>query len=389
MTNGHTNRSGFALPVAVFALVVVGVLVTGGFYMARQETRIGVSNQNATAAFYVAERGISEVMETWNSGVFGALAVQDSAIRTGTTPEGEWTVTVTKLSDWMWMLESEGVITSGGDLYRGATRRVGTLAKIRTIDMRPPAALTTIGSLTVGGSSQVFGQDSIPPEWPGLCDPTRNDDAPGVMIDNASEVRTQGGAYTLEGNPPIAEDPSLTSDELLTFGDLVWNDLVDMATVRLPGGTSVSRTEPDSVLVGGNYVCNTSTWNNWGHPLEPASVCGNHFPVIYAQGDVRIQSGDFGQGILLVEGDLSLNGGYTFYGPVIVKGTVSTAGTGGHFFGGLIAANVELATTTVLGDALVQFSSCAVTRALLNNAALAFASPLAERSWVDLSNLED
>jgi hypothetical protein len=141
------------------------------------------------------------------------------------------------------------------------------------------------------------------------------------------------------------------------------------------------------VQIGGTWFCNTSNPYNWGHPYDPGSVCGNHFPVIHALGDVRIQSGDFGQGILLVEGDLQLNGGYTFYGPVVVRGTVSTAGTGGHFFGGLIAANVELSTTTVLGDALVQFSSCAVTRALLNNAALAMASPLPERSWVDMSNL--
>ena len=35
------KQRGFALPVAVFALVIVGVLTTGGFFMARQEGRIG------------------------------------------------------------------------------------------------------------------------------------------------------------------------------------------------------------------------------------------------------------------------------------------------------------------------------------------------------------
>lgn len=70
-----------------------------------------------------------------------------------------------------------------------------------------------------------------------------------------------------------------------------------------------------------------------------------------------------------------------------MKGTLSTAGTGGHVQGGVIAANVDLDTSTVLGNALVQFSSCAVTRAVLNNDDLTRMRPLAQRSWVDLSNV--
>lgn len=385
---GHDERkNGFALPVAVFALVVVGVMVTGGFYVARQESRIGVASQKGTQAFYLAERGVSEILETWNSSTMGALDVQESLTRTRTTDEGYYRVRVTKLSDWMYFLESQGTITQGGPMTYGATRRVGTLAKIRTVDIRPPAALTTVGSLTVGGSSRVVGQDSIPPTWGGLCDPTRTADAPGILMDDTDGLSTAGVKYEINGSPAVAEDPTLTSDDLLDFGDLAWEELVAMATIKLPDGASVTITEPDSVLVGGNWVCNTANPVNWGDPYNPGAVCGNHFPVIHAQGSVRIQSNEAGQGILLVDGDLDLTGGYTFYGPVVVRGTVSTTGVGGHFFGGLIAANVALSTTAVLGDALVQYSSCSVTRALLNNAALAIARPLERRSWVDMSNV--
>jgi hypothetical protein len=383
------DRRGFALPAAVFSLVVVGVLVTGGFYMARQETRIGIAAEKGSEAFYLAERGVNEVLETWNGAVFGALDVQESATVVDTVDQGRYRVEVTKLSDWIYILDSRGVVTEGGPMLNGASRRVGTMAKIRTIDMRPPAALTTVGALTIGGSSQIFGQDSIPGAWgsAGLCDPTLLADAPGVMIDDATAVDYSGSNYSLDGSPALAQDPTLTSEKLLTFGDLAWADLVDLATVKLPDATVISYAEPDSVLAGTRWYCNTANPFNWGHPYNPGSVCGNHFPVVHIQGSAKIQSNDFGQGILLVEGDLEMRGGFTFYGPVVVRGTVRTTGTGGHFFGGLIAANVELETTTVLGDALVQYSSCAVTRALLNNAALAMASPLPQRSWVDLSNL--
>ena len=160
-----------------------------------------------------------------------------------------------------------------------------------------------------------------------------------------------------------------------------------MANIVLPGGATVTQTDPDSLATASGWVCRTSNNRNWGDPHNPGGVCGSHFPIIYAAGDLGIQSGDAGQGILLVEGDLKLTGGYDFYGPVIVRGELSTTGTGGHVHGGLIAANVNLDTSTVLGNAVVQYSSCAVTRALLNNSRLSFAVPLAERSWVDLSNV--
>jgi len=157
--------------------------------------------------------------------------------------------------------------------------------------------------------------------------------------------------------------------------------------VTLPNNTLITNTWPDSALVGGQWVCNTANPRNWGDPVNPKGVCGNHFPVIYAAGNLGIQSSAYGQGILLVDGDLEFSGGYEFHGPVIVRGVVTTSGTGGHFIGGVIAANVNNLEASVTGNALVQYSSCTVQRALLNNAALAIARPLAQRSWVDMSNV--
>lgn len=387
MTRTNTERNGFALPAAVFSLVVVGVLVTGGFYIARQETRIGVASEQSSAAFYLAERGVNDVLESWNVADYGTLDVQETRTVSDTLEDGHYDVRVTKFSDVMYFLQSEGTVTRGGPMRNGASRQVGTVAKVRTVDLYPPAALTTVDALTVGGSSYINGFDSIPPSWGGLCDPADLADAPGVLIDDATAVDYRGGAYALQGQPNLAQDPTLTSEKLLTFGDLDWAELTALATVRLPSGTSVSNTDQDSINVGGSWACNTSNPWNWGDAYNPGSACGNHFPIIHIQGDGKIQSGDSGQGILLVDGDLQMRGGFTFYGPVIVRGQVRTTGTGGHFYGGLIAANVNLDVTTVLGNALVQYSSCAVSRAILNNSALAYAAPLPQRSWVDLSNL--
>ena len=55
--------------------------------------------------------------------------------------------------------------------------------------------------------------------------------------------------------------------------------------------------------------------------------------------------------------------------------------------GGVVAANVDLSTSSVLGDALVSYSSCSIERAVLGNSALTKVRPIAMRSWVDLSNV--
>ncbi|HEX6815813.1 MAG TPA: hypothetical protein VF102_09090, partial [Gemmatimonadaceae bacterium] len=60
---------------------------------------------------------------------------------------------------------------------------------------------------------------------------------------------------------------------------------------------------------------------------------------------------------------------------------LKTTGTGGHFTGGVLAQNVDLEQNTVLGNAVITYSSCASTYAMK-----AVASPIltSGRSWVDL-----
>ena len=77
-TDNRRSRAGFALPVAVLALVVVGVLVTGGFYMAQQETRVGVASQNTTMAFYIAEQGMNEVLANWSASRYAQIPLWQS-----------------------------------------------------------------------------------------------------------------------------------------------------------------------------------------------------------------------------------------------------------------------------------------------------------------------
>ena len=130
----ENSKRGFALSVAIFALVVVGVLVTGGFYLARQESRIGQASQRGTAAFYLAERGAMEVLSEWDVSTYSALANWSTASVTDTTDDGIWAVDVTKMSSRLYLLLATGTVTEGRGMMGEASRMLGMIARRATLE---------------------------------------------------------------------------------------------------------------------------------------------------------------------------------------------------------------------------------------------------------------
>ena len=376
------EQRGFALPVAVFALVVISVITTGGFFMARQEGRIGVASEYAGLAFYLAEQGLVELMANWNAALFGALPDWGDTTVTREYPGmGSVTARVTKMTDNLYFVDAEGTVTRGGAMLSGASRRVGVTVRLVTADIEPPAALTTRGRTRLRGTAEVHGEDEVPGGWGGVC-PGTLENKPGILTDDASEVGTEGGAV-ITGDPRVEEDPSINNETFTEFGELTWADLTDMADIRLVGG-SITQTAPDSTTAG---ACNTGQAfsSNWGNPLNPGAACFDWYPIIYFSGNPRIVSGGVGQGIMLVEGDLEMGGGFVFYGIIIVQGNIETTGSGARVYGGVMASNADFDNQALVGGSVVTNSTCAVSRAILNNSNLTRVRALASRSWVDLS----
>ncbi|MFH1765754.1 MAG: hypothetical protein ABIF09_16315, partial [Gemmatimonadota bacterium] len=271
------SRRGFALPAAVFALIVVGVLVTGGFYLARQETRIGVASGRATTAFYLAERGANEVMSQWDAARFGGLANWGTASVSDTTDSGIWSVNVTKMSSRLYFLLASGRVEDGSPVYGDAGRMVGVVARLTTADVEPEAALTTVDDLKFGGSAFIDGNDFNPPEWAGHCS-APGAGKPGVLIDDIANINylTKKSETNIVGVPSVLERPGMTSADLLAFGDLTWDQLAALATVIYPSKVTITQLTPDSVKVGSTYFCKTTLQNNWGSPKKPGSACGSY-----------------------------------------------------------------------------------------------------------------
>lgn len=374
-----SRRDGFALPVALLAIIVIGAIVTGGFYAASQESRIATSTDLGNQAFYLAEYGLAETLGTWKnsdlrdrfegSSVFEDTATTEAVALSGGAA-GQYTIVVRYLAPTMFLVSSEGTVTAGP---RSARRKVGTI--VRTLNPVMPAttALAVYGGLTVGGNSYIRGNDEC----------VGSDTVAGVTAYDSSLVANQNRDH-ISGDPPLDEDAALDTAALSDFGALTLQDLIGAATkVYEPGGSENGMGPATTTDADGNTVCDTSEPSNWGAPTDTTHVCANEFPIIHAQGDFSLQTGS-GQGILIVEGDLTATGNFDFYGVVIVMGELRTTGTGNHLEGSVVVQGDGLldSESTTLGNSLVQYNQCTTERAF--NATLR-PRPLASRSWLDFT----
>jgi hypothetical protein len=380
----HMDRRGFAMPAAIGALVIMAALVSAGFYMARQELRIGVASNFANMAVNVAQAGANEVMANWNGYQLGNVALWGDTTITDTTDVGIWSVNITNTNNVIYYLNATGEITRG-DAWGGATRNIGIVTRLIYADINPPAALTTRGAVSVKGTAEIIGTDEEPAAWAGYCGGTA--DMAGVMTNDTSLVTTTAGG-TIGGDPVKEQDSTIVDETFTQFGDLDWDQLTALAQLEGKNvtslGTNINSTQP---ALNGGGACDETVMTNWGDTL-PSAPCGSYFPLIYHGGPtLRIQSGGIGQGILLVDGDLDLRGGFQFHGIIIVQGTFETQGAGERIVGAVMASNATLDPMAYAGGSEIQYSSCAVRRSILNNASLSRARPLDRRSWIDLSSV--
>lgn len=375
-----SNERGIALAVAIFAMVVIGALVAGVFFAGRLEQQTGQNTLYAMQASEAAEAGLTDAVNQETAPAMLALPVDptvSTALTTtsfGANPYASAN-SITRLTDNVFLIKAIGTRTDAANSPL-AVRSLGQLIRLVEAEISVKAGLTALGNVTVTGGAQVTGLDGVPPLWMSqsvACPPTA--DVAGVMYNNGS--LTTSGNGSVDGSPASVLDPSLNTTDMKANFD----KLKALATLTL---TDNNPPATGPAYTGNPKKCDTSVQTNWGEPTLDTDPCFTYFPIIYHYGDLALQGGR-GQGILLVEGDLTATGGMVFYGPVYVTGTLSTSGNSGQgakFYGGVVAGNVALDDLTKLsGGALVSYSSCAIKRALQNSAT---PSILAERSWIQL-----
>jgi hypothetical protein len=229
--------------------------------------------------------------------------------------------------------------------------------------------------VAVAGNANINGADQTPVGW-ASCDPPGPSQA-GVR--DAGGTVTTAGTSTVQGNPPVVNDPTINNNTFQTFGGSTYAQLAARANITLAGNNNAVTIAP--VITNG--ACDKNVLTNWGDPHNPASACGSYSPIIHVTGNLVVNN-EQGQGILLVDGTMTVAGSFDFYGVVIIQGDLITSGGGNadaHFWGGVMAKNADLSTQNISGHATLNFSSCAIVSALQASSPI---SMMRSRGWVQL-----
>ncbi len=392
------NERGMALAIAIVALVVVGALVAGAFFAGTQEQRVGENTRRSQQAFGIAEEGVFEIVRGWDPQVYNArgtypldsLAIPSGYPNSWSTSQhktGTYGGYVYKLNDDLYLIDmaardSMSLRTdAGGAALRrrgGAARqRIGLLARIRPLQIDIRASLTTGKSDIVTGNASIDGNDHIPDGW-STCGPLDSTRA-GVRSDAGTTVTT-GGSSQILGNPPVWIDPAVADSTFSKYGDVTYAQLVTRANITLAGQNFANSIQP--VVTGGQ--CDRTVLTNWGDGMNPTQPCGNYFPIVHVTGDATV-NGQQGQGILLVDGSLEIQGSFQWFGITIIRGTLKTTGGGStdaHFWGGvMVQDSVVVGTNQISGHANLNYSKCAIVKALEMTGVAAM---MKSRGWVQL-----
>jgi hypothetical protein len=367
-----SSRAGFGLPATIMMLIVFAIMSLVGISLARQEARSQVRATSRDVAFYAAEAGLARGLRNWTVPDTLIPAGTQWLLDAGTLPGGaSYRTGVTKLGDGS-SIHSLFAVRAEGRAKDGSTKTAGLLVHTRPLENPFRAALEVLDSTYLAGTADIVGFDNIPSAWNGPYCSALDQDKPGVVMSDTS-LYERVGAAKVNGVPPLHEDPDTVG--FFDLGDITFEELAADADVVLPNGQIMDGNIPEPSY-NADGTCNSADPYNWGDPENPGAPCASWFPTIYAKGDLYLKAKQVGQGLLLVEGNLTAEGGFVFYGPVIVKGELIALG-GFTFYGGVKAEETDLGA----GNAEIYYSACVLQRVLSNTAA-ARPRPLMERPWV-------
>ena len=367
------GRTGLALPMVLGAITLTGTLIAGVMYLATQDYRVGANTLNESRAESAAELGLNRLTTDWDQSRNTTMVAGDT-IRLNYTDVGGASVSVfvTRLPGPFFWAVSEAQ-TRGNSVQYGSRRRYGSLFRLNIPAVNFLGAVTAAGNIRVSGNVTVSGNDSVPNGW--SCTGTKAN-VPGSVI-TPTATSTVNGSVTISGNPPFTTSAAAgDTNTYFNYGSSTYTTLAAAADITLPGGNYNGM---GPALTGA--ACNKTSTMNWGDPARPGGACAGYFPIIHVTGDLKVTGGT-GQGILLIDGDFTKAGNFSFYGVVIARGTIKSTGTNNLIEGAEMAASIDEGdAVTLAGSTKIQYSSCAVQQALSASSSLVTTKG---RAWVNL-----
>ena len=366
------NQRGAALGLVLWALVIGSAVLAVAVFIGMQERRAAGVGRRMQRAMTSAETGLADALVGWTPGLLGRRllhpfdSIAIGGARSGSA-EPSWWGTIRRLNRGLFLVSVQAEDQPGSAVASVATlSRLGWVVRARPVPLRIVAALEA-GGVALGNGARISGRDEPVAGWSD-CPPPDS-----AVAGLAAGVIDTTDRSQVDGAPPIAVaamDSAFPAAQVERF-----DQLASQATIELsPGSWS---TGPSS----SGRDCNVSDSRNWGDPSGPSVPCGDYWPIVHVSGDLHLLSG-VGHGILLIDGDLVIEGPFRFLGLVLVRGRVQIASTGSSVSleGALIASQAG-AVGRPLSGISITYSKCMVSNSLQSSGTLV---PLRSRGWKQL-----
>lgn len=355
-------RPGFAIPTAMLAIAIITIALAASFTLVSAERRTVNDQQLQVRALGIAQQGIEAYLRHPENPAFRPGRTvnmppldSDTAwipvnVATGDTAiviPRLYRVSTTTAADTMYVISSLG--RQGGRTIQGTPPAVRTVAEIVTWTgavLPLKAGWTSLTGLSKNGAAGTLsGNDAAAP----VCTTIGN--VAGVSVPLLPGY--VGSQAPLQGHPPLDSSslgltPQSAADSMAKSG-------VDWAEwsqgLNLP---NVWRTSDH----GGAFPSFTN----------PA-----YYPTVYVNGDVVMPTG---RGMLVVSGNLTINGSTSWDGFVLIGGGVTS--NGNNTINGAMISGLNVMLTGISpgpssignGNKTVQFNSCEVKNALAGSKVL-------------------
>jgi len=386
-----SNEKGFVLPLGLMFLAIIAILGTAAVIITTTDLKIGTNYKLSEQAFYAAEAGIEEARARFCGSADDLIRIDDGhPTNTGweafigsdiksqgvgwiygnplhikvnsLQSELDYVVEIVHQTDasgnilYLGDPDGNGVselnITTGENIYlvtsygaSGSSIKIIELEMSRLPPITVPAALYVEAPTKIQGATNITGIDSC-----------GTDDKPGIATTKPDTEPIQ-----IAGTPDITGTVGTDPDVLYGGTNMDVQSVVDSF-----------KSEADFAYI---VDSDTHTGMNWGTPtpnpsgdLSDPSSCGESNIVYYdTQGtDIKLTGGTSGCGILLVDGDLRMDGNFSWYGSVIATGSVIFIGGGDKNITGALIAGGSVDADIIGGNSNIVYCSSAIDAATEN-----------------------
>ncbi|HEY0969462.1 MAG TPA: pilus assembly PilX N-terminal domain-containing protein [Gemmatimonadales bacterium] len=373
------ERRGVALLTAILGVVIITVLILGGFFASTQEFRGGRNLLVEQRAFAIAEYGLNNEVADWDRGRNITMKVGEIDDTRRYVADGDTAfVKITKLTGNTFWVVSEGRASLGSSAMESG-RLTNAYVRLAYPSIDPKGAITTAGNVETQGNFVVSGDDTDPAGWGGMCDDIAGGNVAAFRVAPAASVSIHKTENVIGG---VSRDPAAAdSNTYVRYGSETWESLVQGADIVISAAAGSNYNAKVEPTLDDGKCENVDT--NWGEPFRPGvSECRNRFPIIYSAGDLHLKSNGRGQGILLVNGNLTLNGNFDFYGIVIVRDNIKKGNGTATIHGAVYARDAVIGGNNWFsGNQNIYYSRCAVENALRGSAILV---RVKERHWTQM-----